>query len=384
MDTYRRLPVSFARGEGVLLWDDNEKQYLDALGGIAVVILGHHHQRFTEAIKTQADKVLHVSNLFQIPVQESLGKNLCEISGMDKAFICNSGTEANEAALKLARKFGHDKGIVEPVVITAHDSFHGRTMAALSATGNTAIQQGFEPLLSGFVHVPYNNVEAIAEQASNPNVVAVMLEPIQGEAGIIIPDEDYIAKVRALCDANNWLLIADEIQTGMGRTGKWFACEHANIKPDVMTVAKALGNGVPIGACLARGAAATTLTPGNHGTTFGGNPFACGIANEVIQILKDESLVPRMAEMGDYLLQSLQLHLTNQEKVREIRGKGLMLAVELDQAYENLAQRLLDAGVVVNITGAGKVIRLLPPAIIKETDADKLAKTIANVVSELH
>ena len=381
MMTYNRLPVAFERGEGTRLWDQDGREYIDALGGIAVNILGHQHPEFSAAVKTAADNVLHVSNLFQIPIQEALGKKLCQITKMDRAFLCNSGTEANEAALKIARKYGNDRGIENPVVITANESFHGRTMAALAATGNDAVKKGFEPMLSGFEHVPYDNIDAIKELSNNNNIVAVMLEPIQGEAGIIIPDSDYFAHVREICDANNWLLIADEIQSGMGRTGIW--CEHQRnkIKADVITLAKALGNGIPIGACLARGKAANVLQAGNHGSTFGGNPFACSVALNVIHILEREKLLENAVEMGKYFLESFRLHLDDHDKVKDIRGQGLMLAIELDEAYPNLAQRFLDQGLIVNITGVGKIIRLLPAANISREDVDEIAKIIGTVVN---
>ena len=380
MMTYNRLPIAFERGEGSRLWDQNGKEYIDALGGIAVNILGHQHPEFTTAIKTAADKVLHVSNLFEVPEQETLGKKLCQITKMDRAFLCNSGTEANEAALKIARKYGNDQNIENPIVITATNSFHGRTMAALAATGNDAVKEGFTPMLSGFIHVPYNDPVAIQDLGDNKEVVAVMLEPIQGEAGVILPDSEYLARVREICDANNWLLIADEIQAGMGRTGLW--CEHQRngIKADVMTFAKALGNGIPIGACLARGKAAQVLQAGNHGTTFGGNPFACSAALNVIHILEREKLLENAKKMGEYFLESLHLHLDEIETVTEIRGRGLMLAIELSEIYPNLVQRFLDQGLIINVTGGGKVIRLLPAANINKTDVDEIAKIIGTTV----
>lgn len=381
MMTYNRLPVAFTRGDGMRLWDQNDKEYIDALGGIAVCILGHKHPKFTEQMKAEADNVLHTSNLFQIPAQEAIGERICKISGMERVFLCNSGTEANEAALKIARKYGNDKGKTEPVVITANDSFHGRTMGAMSATGNDAIKQGFTPALSGFEHVPYNDVAAIKAHASNLNVVAVMLEPIQGEAGIIIPNADYLTKVRQICDENEWLLILDEVQSGIGRTGKWCAYQHAEIKPDVTTFAKALGNGVPIGACAAHGKAAKVLQAGNHGTTFGGNPFASALGSKVIDIIEEDNLIEHAQKIGEFLIGSLKLHLDENEKVIDIRGKGLMLAIELDHAYPNLAQTFLDEGLIINITGGGKVIRLLPPMIMQEDDANKIAQIISRVVS---
>jgi len=381
MMTYNRLPVAFTRGDGMRLWDQNNKEYIDALGGIAVCILGHKHPKFTEQMKTEADNVLHTSNLFQIPAQEAIGDRIRKISDMERVFLCNSGTEANEAALKIARKYGNDKGKTEPVVITANNSFHGRTMGAMSATGNDAIKQGFTPTLSGFEHVPYNDVDAIKAHATNLNVVAVMLEPIQGEAGIIIPDTDYLKKVRDICDENEWLLILDEVQSGIGRTGKWCAYQHSDIKPDVITFAKALGNGIPIGACAAHGKAAEVLQPGNHGTTFGGNPFASAIGSKVLDIIEEGNLVEHAEKMGQFLINSLKLHLDDNEKVTDIRGKGLMLAVELDHAYPDLAQTFLNEGLIINVTGGGKVIRLLPPMIIQEDDANEIARTISRVIS---
>jgi len=381
MGTYNRLPVSFEKGEGIRLWDENSKEYIDALGGIAVTILGHKHPEFTQALNKATDSLLHVSNLYQIPEQEALGKKLCEIAGMDKAFLCNSGAEANEAALKIARKFGNDQGISMPTVITAENSFHGRTMAALAATGNAFVKQGFEPMLSGFEHVPYNDADAIAALSDNENIVAVMLESIQGEAGIVVPDAGYLAKVRQICDDNNWLLICDEIQAGMGRTGKWFGFQHDAIEADVVTVAKALGNGIPIGACLARGKAAEVLQAGHHGTTFGGNPFASSVALAVINTLEKHDLVSHMQEMGEYLLSTLELYLGENKSVVDIRGKGMMLAIELDHVYDNLVQQFLDEGLVVNITGGGKVVRLLPAAIMQRGDADRIAKIIARVLN---
>ena len=383
MATYNRLPVSFARGEGIKLWDHDDKEYFDALGGIAVSILGHRHSEYINAVKAAAENIIHLSNWYQIPEQEALANKLCEITQMDKVFLCNSGTEANEAALKIARKYGNDQNLENPMVITATNSFHGRTMAALAATGNSAIQKNFAPMLNGFIQVPYDDPVAIQNYGENKNVVAVMLEPILGESGIIIPSDDYLIRVREICDANNWLLIADENQTGMGRTGLW--CEHQrnNIKADIMTMAKALGNGIPIGACLARGKAAEVFQPGDHGTTFGGNPFACSVALNVIHIIERENLLNHAKLIGDYLLESLHLYLDGQSKVKEIRGRGLMLAVELNDVYPNLTERFLDHGLIVNITGGGKTIRLLPAAITNKSDADEIAKIIGNVINVL-
>ena len=328
MNTFNRLPVAFSKGKGVFLWDTNNKQYLDALGGIAVAILGHSHPEISQTIAEQADKLLHVSILFQIKEQAKLADKFCKISEMDRVFFCNSGAEANEAAIKLARLHGNNNGIDTPTIITTENSFHGRTMATLSATGNETLQNGFTPMLADFIHVPYNNIEAIEQQANNKNphsknIVAVMIEPILGEAGIIIPDTGYLKALRKLCDKHGWLLMLDEIQTGMGRTGQWFAYQHENIVPDVMTSAKALGNGIPIGACAAVGKAAEVLTPGTHGSTFGGNPFACAVALKTIKILKRDKLLNNASEMGAYLLKKLQHTLAINSRVINIRGKGL-------------------------------------------------------------
>jgi len=382
MNTFARLPVSFVRGQGTQLWDDDGNQYLDALGGIAVTILGHCHPKISEAISLQANQLLHISNLYHIQEQARLGEKFCEIAEMDKVFFSNSGAEANEAAIKIARLHGNNNNIQTPTIITANGSFHGRTMATLSATGNEGLQKGFGPLLADFIHVDYNNIDAIAEHSDNSNVVAVMMEPIQGESGIIIPDEGYLKALRELCDKNNWLLILDEIQTGMGRTGQWFAYQHENILPDVMTSAKALGNGIPIGACAARGKAADVLGPGSHGSTFGGNPFACKVASTVIEIIESENLVAQAAKMGTYLKNQLSQNLGTLECVAKVRGKGMMLAIELDKTYPDLAIKLLGHGLVANITG-GSIIRLLPAIIMTENEARDVAERIQAVLSEL-
>jgi acetylornithine/N-succinyldiaminopimelate aminotransferase len=383
MNSYARLPVSFVRGEGARLWDTTGREYLDALGGIAVTFLGHCHPKISQAISLQANKILHTSNLFHIQEQADLGVKFCTISGMDKVFFGNSGAEANEAAIKIARLHARAKGIKQPLIITAEQSFHGRTMAALSATGNAAIQKGFAPLLSGFVHVPYNDVAAMREYADNSDVVAIMIEPIQGEGGIIVPDKGYLKALRILCDEQGWLLIIDEIQTGMGRTGQWFAFQHEGIQPDVITSAKALGNGIPIGACAAKGAAADLISPGTHGTTFGGNPFASKIGATVIDIINDEQLVAKAGEIGASLKKQLQQTLCSFDQVVDIRGKGLMLGIELDKVYADLAIKFLAAGLVINITGGGKVIRLLPAVILNESQVKKIVETIHDVVSTL-
>lgn len=383
MNAYSRLRVSFVRGEGANLWDADGKEYIDALGGIAVTFLGHSHPSITEAISLQAGKLLHVSNLFHIQEQARLGEKFCRISGMDKVFFGNSGAEANEAAIKIARLHADKKSIKNPTIITMNNSFHGRTMATLSATGNNAIQKGFAPLLSEFIHVDYNDVDAIKAHADNQDVVAVMLEPIQGEGGIIVPDEGYLTGVRALCDEQGWLLIVDEIQTGMGRTGEWFAYMHDNILPDIVTSAKALGNGIPIGACAARGAAANLIGPGTHGTTFGGNPFVSQVASTVIDVIEAESLIEKAANLGALLKAQCQQDLSRSDKVVDIRGRGLMIGIELDQAYPDLALRFLDKALVVNITGGGKVIRLLPSAMLSEQQVKTITQTIHDVVLAL-
>ena len=383
MNAYARLPVSFVRGEGVLLFDDEGREYLDILGGIAVAFLGHCHPRVSETISLQATQLLHTSNLFHIPQQATLGEKLCQLTGMDNVFFGNSGTEANEAAIKIARLYGHNKNIETPTIVTTHHSFHGRTMGALSATGNEALQKNFQPLLPGFIHVDYNNVEAVRALADNKDIVAVMVEPIQGESGIIVPDPGYLASLRAICDEQGWLLILDEIQTGMGRTGKWFAYQHEEILPDILCVAKALGNGVPIGACLARGEAANMISPGAHGTTFGGSPFATAVGLTVIDIIEQEGYVDRAAEIGSFLKKQLQQKLGAQPRVVSIRGKGLMLGVELDQAYPDLAKKFLAAGLVVNVTAGGKVLRLLPSVLLTQAQAKQAAQILHDVIATL-
>lgn len=383
MQTFARLPVCFVRGEGTALWDDEGNKYLDALGGIAVNILGHCHPKVSEAISLQANKLIHASNLFQIQEQTELSERFCGIAQMDRVFFGNSGAEANEAAIKIARLHGNNIGIKTPTIITAHHSFHGRTMATLSATGSESLQKGFQPLLPDFIHVNYNDIEAIKQHSENSNVVAVMMEPVLGEAGIVIPDEGYLKQLREVCDDNNWLLILDEIQTGMGRTGEWFAYQHEDILPDIMTSAKALANGLPIGACAARGAAAEVLTLGTHGSTFGGNPLACKTATTTIDVIESERLLENASNVGSFLKAQLLQKLGTDRKVVSIRGKGMMLAVELDQIYPDLAITFLQQGLVINVTGGGKVIRLLPAIIMTEAEARTVAETIQTVVAGL-
>ena len=380
MNTYKRLPVGFERGEGAYLFDKDGNRYLDALCGIAVCGLGHAHPAVSEAICNQAGRLLHTSNLYQIDVQEELAGELCRISGMDRVFFGNSGAEANEAALKMARLYGHQKGIDTPQVIVTEGSFHGRTMATLTATGNRKIQAGFEPLVPGFLRSPYDDLDAIRTIAQNrPNSVAVLVEPITGEGGIRIPDENYLVELRALCDEHGWLMILDEIQTGMGRTGRWFAHQHTDVKPDIMTLAKGLANGVPVGACLASGAAADIFKPGNHGSTFGGNPLSASAALAVLHTLERDNLVERAGQLGNHLLEHFEQRLGGLEGVVSIRGKGLMLGIELDRACSELVQQALQRKLLINVT-AEKVVRLLPPLILSDEQAGEIASTVCELI----
>lgn len=381
MQTYLRLPVAFERGDGAWLWDSEGRQYLDALSGIAVCGLGHAHPGVTAALQEQAGRLLHTSNIYRIPNQEQLGQALCELAQMDTVFFCNSGAEANEAAIKLARLYGHQRGIQLPTIVTTHGSFHGRTMATLTATGNSKIQQGFEPLVEGFRQVPYNDLAAIEALSGDPNIVAVLVEPVQGEGGVNAPADGYLAGLRALCDRNGWLLMVDEIQTGMGRTGRWFAHQHENILPDVMTLAKGLGNGMPIGACLARGEAAKTLGPGKHGTTFGGNPLACRVGMAVVEAIRQDDLVTRAAELGARLLSGFRQQLEGVAGVTDIRGKGLMLGIALDRPCGELVIRALAEGLLINVTSE-RVIRLLPPLILSDEQADRIVETVSTLVKD--
>jgi acetylornithine aminotransferase len=382
MSTYNRLPVRFERGEGVWLWDSEQRQYLDALAGIAVCGLGHAHPAVTQAVCEQAGKLIHTSNLYGIDLQERLADRLCALAAMDRAFFCNSGAEANEAAIKIARLYGHSKGVTCPAIIVMEKSFHGRTLATLTATGNRRIQAGFEPLVRGFLRVPYNDIEAIrAIAASKSDAVAVLVEPVQGEGGINVPDASYLAEIRAICDAQGWLMMLDEIQTGMGRTGEWFAWQHADARPDVFTLAKSLGNGVPIGACLARGPAAELMQPGSHGTTFGGNPLACSAALAVLESIESEQLVTHAAALGRQLLDGFRKALAGVAGVNDIRGHGLMLGIELDRPCAALVRQALDQGLLINVT-AERVIRLLPPLIITEKQADMIVERVSGLVTE--
>lgn len=379
MKTYAPLDVCFDRGQGASLFDDKGTEYLDALSGIAVCGLGHAHPAVTKAIQNQAEKLLHTSNLYCIQNQQDLADKLSNVSGMDRVFFSNSGAEANEAAIKLARLHGNQQNIENPSIIVTDGSFHGRTLATLTATGNRKVHAGFEPLVQGFIRAPYNDIEAIRNIAHNSNnIVAILVEPIQGEGGINLPADNYLNELREICDENNWLLMLDEIQTGIGRTGEWFAFQHNNIKPDVMTLAKGLGNGVPIGACLAHGKAADLFQPGNHGSTFGGNPLTCAAASAVIDTITDEKLCQRAAQLGDKMLQAFATQLESVEGVKAIRGKGLMIGIELESDCVELVKNALQEHCLINVT-AGNVVRLLPPLIL----SDQQAETIVEIVSKL-
>ena len=380
MTTYSPLAVCFTHGEGAILYDDQGKSYLDALSGIAVCGLGHAHPAITRAITEQAGKLIHTSNLYCIKRQQELADKLARISGMDRVFYCNSGAEANEAAIKLARLYGHNKKIDNPAIIVFEGSFHGRTLATLTATGNRKIQAGFEPLVQGFIRAPYNDMEALQIIAKNsPNVVAVLIEPIQGEGGINSLDADFLPQLRALCDQHDWLLMLDEIQTGMGRTGEWFAFQHSTIHPDVMTLAKGLGNGVPIGACLAKGKAAEVFKPGNHGSTFGGNPLACAAANAVIDTMESQQLIARAVHLGNLLKNGFNQQLREVAGVKAIRGFGLMIGIELDRDCPALPTLALQSGLLINVT-ASKVIRLLPPLILSDEQAERIITDLSALV----
>ncbi|WP_334135336.1 aspartate aminotransferase family protein [Tepidimonas sp.] len=380
MPTYARLPITLTHGRGCRVWDSDGREYLDALAGIAVNTLGHAHPRFVRALQEQVGRLIHVSNYYHHPWTEPLAAALCERSGLEQVFFCSSGLEANEAALKLARKFGRDKGIERPQIVVYERAFHGRSLATLSATGNPKVQAGFEPLVEGFIRVPINDLEALRRAtAGNPSVVAVFFEAIQGEGGVHPLDADYIAGVRALCDEHDWLLMIDEVQCGMGRTGKWFAHQWAGIRPDVMPLAKGLGSGVPVGAVVVGPRAARIFQPGNHGTTFGGNPLAMRAGLETIRIMEDEGLLDNAARVGTHLHTQLWAALHGVPGVREVRGKGLMIGIELDRPCGALVQRCAEAGLLLSVT-AERVIRLVPPLILNAAEADEIvAKLVPQV-----
>ena len=382
MNTYARLPVGFTKGSGTFLEDTDGNRYLDALTGIAVVGLGHAHPAVANALAEQAASLTHTSNLYEIPLQTKLASKLCEISGMDNAFFANSGAEANEAAIKLARIKGNQKGINKPEIIVMDDSFHGRTMATLTATGNRKVHAGFEPLLGGFVRARFNDIDAIHAIASNnPNTTAILVEPILGEAGIIIPDSDYLSKLREICDKQGWLLMLDEVQTGNGRTGTYFEFLDHDIKPDVITTAKGLGNGMPIGVCLARGEAANLFQPGNHGSTFGGNPLACAAALAVVETIEQGLLCDRAKELGNRILDNFRKQLEGNNRVKEIRGKGLMIAIELNQDAPDLVSEALKNGLLINVA-QGNTIRLLPPLTMSDEEADSLSEMVSALIAK--
>ena len=380
MNTYGRLPVSFTHGRGLEIWDTHGKRYLDALAGIAVNTLGHAHPKLVPALQDQIAKMIHCCNYYHVQEQETLAKKLTELSGLTNVFFCSTGLEANEAAIKLARKFGHDKGISRPEIVVYEKAFHGRSIATLSATGNEKIQAGFGPLVEGFIRVPVNDEQALIEATqNNPNVVAVFMEAIQGEGGINSMHMDYLKAVRALCDQRDWLLMIDEVQCGMGRTGKWFAHQWADIKPDVMPLAKGLGSGVPIGAVVAGPKAAHIFQQGNHGTTFGGNPLAMRAGIETIRIMEEDHLIDNASNMGTYLSEQLTSTLGNLPGFKEIRGKGLMIGIELDRPCSALMQLSLEAGLLLSVT-ADRVIRLVPPLIVTQKECDEIVSILTPVV----
>ncbi len=382
MNTYARQPVTFTHGEGVWLWDTDGKRYLDALSGIAVNTLGHAHPRFTAALSAQIGKLIHTSNLYQVREQELIADKLCELSKMQEVFLCNSGCEANEAAIKLARLYGNQRGIDTPTIIVMEKAFHGRTLATLSATGNRKVQAGFEPLVKGFVRVPYDDLDAIRQVAQHtPNIVAILVEPIQGEGGIRTPDITYLQGLRKICDEHEWLLMLDEVQCGLGRTGKWFAHQHTGIMPDVMTLAKGLGSGVPIGACLAAGKAAGTFKPGNHGSTFGGNPLASTAALTTLNIMEQDKLLDHAETLGAWLKQQFQTRLGGVKGVVTVRGQGLMLGIELDRPCAALVAKALEKGLLINVT-ADSVIRLLPSLIFSQAEAQQLLDMLCPLITD--
>ncbi|HEY9018131.1 acetylornithine transaminase [Thiomicrospira sp.] len=382
MNTYARLPVMFTEGEGATLYDDQGKAYLDAVSGIAVCSLGHAHPAISQALCEQSKRLIHTSNLYRVENQEKLGEALIRLSGMDRVFFGNSGAEANEAAIKIARKTASDRGIENPEILVMESSFHGRTMATLSATGNKKVQEGFAPLVQGFVRVPYNQVEAVEKAiAEHPNLIAILVEPVQGEGGVFVPDAGYLKALRQLCDQHNLLLMIDEIQTGVGRTGKWFAYQHEGILPDVLTLAKALGNGVPIGACLASGKAASAFGPGNHGTTFGGNPLACAAGLAVINTLEQHDYISQVAKQGEQIMAAFRDTLADQKGVVEVRGKGYMIGIQLDRPCAELVKLALDKGLLINVT-RGDTVRLLPPFVISEAQTAQLVGDLSQLIIE--
>ncbi len=382
MNTYGERNITLAKGEGSWVWDTEGKRYLDAISGIAVCGLGHAHPELTRAISEQAATLTHCSNLYNIPQQRALAEKLQSLSGMENMFFGNSGAEANEAAIKMARLHGHSKGIDKPAIVVMEQSFHGRTLATLSATGNRKVHAGFEPLVAGFVRAPYNDIAALENIAeNNSNVAAVLVEPVQGEGGINVPDNDYLTRVRSLCDQHDWLMMLDEIQTGNGRTGRFFNYQHHDLLPDVVTTAKGLGNGVPIGVCMAAGKAAALMSPGKHGSTFGGNPLACAAALATLNVIERENLCDNAARMGKYLLEQFSTQLKDNSSVRAIRGVGLMIGIELKQSCGELVAKAAEKGLLINVT-ANSVIRLLPPLNLTQEQADEIVTTVSELIAK--
>ena len=382
MSTYQRLDVGFVSGQGPWLVDERGERYLDALSGIAVCGLGHAHPRIAQVVAEQAARLVHTSNLYRIPLQEKLAQRLTGIAGLERAFFCNSGAEANEAAIKICRKLAHQKRLENPVIVVMDGGFHGRTLSTLSATGNPKAREGFAPLLAGFHCIPYDDVQALLDLEGGPEqIVAVMLEPVQGENGVAMPRPGYLQALRRICDRNGWLLVLDEVQTGLCRTGAWFAYQHENIRPDIATLAKSLGNGLPIGACLAAGSAADLLTPGSHGSTFGGNPLAAAAALSVIELMDEQKLAARAAELGTIMLARFKAELGGVREVIEVRGKGLMIGIELARPCAELVARSLERRLLINVA-AEKVVRLLPPLIISDAEMNEIVEGVCALIKD--
>ena len=384
MNTYGNRSVALVKGHGCWLWDGSGKRYLDGLSGIAVCGLGHSHDSITSAIAEQASKLNHCSNFFDIPGQRELAEELCKVSGMDKVFFGNSGAEANEAAIKIARLYGHNRNMKTPTIIVMSNAFHGRTLATLSASGSRKVQAGFEPLVAGFVRAPFNDTDAVRKIAeNNPNICAVLVEPIQGEGGIIMPADDYLYNLREICNQNDWLLMLDEVQTGNARTGQFFCYQHSKILPDVVTTSKGLGNGIPIGACLAGDHAAEILQPGNHGSTFGGNPLSCAAALAVLRVIREEDLIFRAGRIGELIIQKLRHELRDVQHVLDIRGLGCMVGIQLDRPCKSLFSQALDSGLIVNIT-ADCIVRLLPPLVMTDEQIDILISILCPLIKNFN
>ena len=382
MSTYQRMDVGFVSGQGPWLVDERGERYLDALSGIAVCGLGHAHPRIAQVVAEQAARLVHTSNLYRIPLQEKLAQRLAGVAGLERAFFCNSGAEANEAAIKICRKLAHQKRLENPVIVVMDGGFHGRTLSTLSATGNPKAQEGFAPLVAGFHCIPYDDVQALLDLEGGPEqIVAVMLEPVQGENGVVAPRPGYLQALRTICDRNGWLLVLDEVQTGLCRTGAWFAYQHENIRPDIATLAKSLGNGLPIGACLAAGTAADLFTPGSHGSTFGGNPLSAAAALAVIELMDEQKLAARAAELGTIMLARFKAELGGLKEVIEVRGKGLMIGIELARPCAELVARSLERRLLINVA-AEKVVRLLPPLIISDAEMNEIVDVVCALIKD--